>query len=225
MFRKLRRRFGTGEVLLFGIFIAIAAVAVVVLTPPGGSSTTSATLQGWTQTSQGPLSPADRDFLAKVRQAGLWEIPTGQQAQQRAENKLVKEVGMHLMTDHLKLDEEVREIAAKLNVVLPSQPNADQQGWMAQLSRLSGAEYDRTFAQLLRQAHGKVFGVVAGVRAGTRNDLIRSFAQRAVNVVMKHMALLESTGLVDYSILPEPPAPSPPPATAALDTPVRREIS
>ena len=61
--------------------------------------------------------------------------------------------------------------------------------------------------------------------AGTRNDLIRSFAQRAVNVVMKHMALLESTGLVDYSILPEPPAPSPPPATAALDTPVRREIS
>jgi predicted outer membrane protein len=224
MFRKLRRRIGTGEFLLFGIFIAIAAVAVVVLTPPGGSST-SATLQGWTQTPQGPLSPADRDFLAKVRQAGLWEIPTGQQAQQRSGNKLVKEVGMHLMTDHLKLDEEVRDLAARLNVVLPSQPNADQQGWMAQLSGLSGTEYDRTFAQLLRQAHGKVFGVVAGVRAGTRNDLIRSFAQRAVNVVMKHMALLESTGLVDYSILPEPPSPSPPPATAALDTPVRREIS
>jgi predicted outer membrane protein len=202
MFRKLRRRIGTGEFLLFGMFIAIAAVAVVVLTPPGGSSSsTSATLQDWTQTSQGPLSPADRDFLAKVRQAGLWEIPTGQQAQQRSGNKLVKEVGMHLMTDHLKLDEEVRDIAARLNVVLPSQPNADQQGWMAQLSGLSGTEYDRTFAQLLRQAHGKVFGVVAGVRAGTRNDLIRSFAQRAVNVVMKHMALLEST------TLPEPPAP------------------
>jgi len=42
------------------------------------------------------------------------------------------------------------------------------------------------------------------VRAGTRNDLIRSFAQTAVNVVMKHMTLLESIGDVDFGALPAP---------------------
>jgi len=73
---------------------------------------------------------------------------------------------------------------------------------MAQLSGLSGTEYDRTFAQLLRQAHGKVFGVVAGVRAGTRNEMIRLYAERANTMVSKHMALLESTGLVQYDHLP-----------------------
>ncbi|MEV4745356.1 DUF4142 domain-containing protein [Streptosporangium sp. NPDC049248] len=222
MSRSLFRRFKNGEPLLFVVFIAVAAVAVVLITPPGG--TASLATEGWTQTPQGPLGPADRDLLVKVRLAGLWEIPSGQQAQQRAASKRVKEVGMHLMTDHLKLDEEVRALAAKLNVPLPSRPNTDQQSWMAQLAAVNaGAEYDLLFTRLLRQAHGKVFTVVAAVRAGTRNDLVRPFAQRAVEVVMKHMTLLESTGLVDYSTLPEPPAPSPPPVTAALDTPVRRE--
>ncbi|MFF5209394.1 DUF4142 domain-containing protein [Streptosporangium sp. NPDC000396] len=219
----LLRRFGTGELLLFGIFLAIATVAIIMITPPGGFTASPAVPQGSALTQFGPLSPADRDLLVKVRQAGLWEIPTGQQAQQRAGSKRVKEVGMHLMTDHLKLDVQVRGVAAQLNVVLPSQPNPDQQGWMAQLSSKTGPDYDRTFANLLRQAHGKVFTVVAAVRAGTRNDLIRSFAQQAVDVVMKHMTLLESTGLVDYTALPEPPTPSPPPPAAALDTPVRKE--
>lgn len=36
---------------------------------------------GWTQTQWGPLGPADRDLLVKVRQANLWEGPTGQQAE------------------------------------------------------------------------------------------------------------------------------------------------
>ncbi|MBG0829150.1 DUF4142 domain-containing protein [Planomonospora sp. ID67723] len=180
----------------------------MLVTPSGGLPAASGeTPQGWMQTQYGPLSPADRDFLVKVRQAGLWEIPTGQQAQQRADSKRVKEVGMHLVTDHLKLDVQVRSVAGQLGVVLPSQASADQQRWMAELSASFGADYDRTFANRLRQAHGKVFTTVAAVRSGTRNDLIRSFAQRAVEVVMKHMTLLESTGLVDYTALPEPPAP------------------
>ncbi|GAA3445401.1 DUF4142 domain-containing protein [Planomonospora venezuelensis] len=201
-------RFGSGELLLFGSFLAVAAVAVVLVAPSGGLPAASGDApQGWIQTQYGPLSPADRDFLVKVRQAGLWEIPTGQQAQQRADGKRVKEVGMHLVTDHLKLDAQVRSVAGQLGVVLPSQASADQQRWMAELSSAFGTDYDRIFANRLRQAHGKVFTAVAAVRSGTRNDLIRSFAQRAVEVVMKHMTLLESTGLVDYTALPEPPAP------------------
>jgi hypothetical protein len=50
--------------------------------------------------------------------------------------------------------------------------------------------------------------VVAAVRAGTRNDMVRSFAETAVTVVMKHMALLESTGLVDFGALPIPVPPA-----------------
>lgn len=191
-------------------FALAATITILLVIPPSGTQVRS----GWTQVEGGPLGPADRDLLAKVRQAGLWEIPTGQQALQRASSEKVKDVGMHLVEDHTKLDKVTRELAARLDVVLPSQPNADQQGWMAQLSAETGAAYDRDFANFLRLAHGKVFTAIAAVRAGTRNDEMRRFATQANAVVLKHMTLLESTGLVDFDGLPEPPTPSPVPVAA-----------
>ncbi|MFD2355510.1 DUF4142 domain-containing protein [Nonomuraea ferruginea] len=145
-------------------------------------------------------------------------MPVGQWAQKRADSARVKDVGQHLVEDHTKLDAQVRRVAAKLNVPLPDRPSPDQQRWMAQLASETGPAFDRDFARLLRAAHGKVFAVVANVRAGTRNAEIRKFAGTAVTVVMRHMTLLESTGLVNYDELPEPPLPSQAaPAPAAVD--------
>ncbi|MEV7968130.1 DUF4142 domain-containing protein [Sphaerisporangium sp. NPDC088356] len=200
------------EVLAAMTFLVIATAAVFMIAPNGITSASGDSPSDWTDTESGPLGPADRDFLVRVRQAGLWEIPTGQQAQQRAGSARVKEVGQMLVADHTKLDEQVRALAAKLNVELPSTPNADQQGWMAELSTKTGQDYDKTFADRLRAAHGKVFAAVGLVRAGTKNSEIRAFAQVAVDVVMKHMTLLESTGKVDFAALPTPPPPSPNPS-------------
>ncbi|MDH2427147.1 DUF4142 domain-containing protein [Sphaerisporangium sp. TRM90804] len=199
------------EVLGAIAFLVVATIAVFAIAPNAIRSASGASPEDWTMTESGPLGPADRDFLVKVRQAGLWEIPTGQQAQERARSARVKEVGLMLAADHTKLDEQVRALAAKLNVTLPSTASTDQQGWMAELSTKVGEEYDQTFADRLRFAHGKVFAVVSVVRAGTKNAEIRAFAQVAVDVVMKHMTLLESTGKVDFAALPTPPPPSPAP--------------
>ncbi|HLU71122.1 MAG TPA: DUF4142 domain-containing protein [Nonomuraea sp.] len=203
-----------GEVVMFGAFALAAAVTIFLVMPQAST----AALTEVTQTSSGPLGPADRDFLVKVRQAGLWEIPVGQWAKERGDSQRVRDVGAHLVEDHLKLDAQVRRVAARLNVPLPDRPSPDQQRWMAQLAAETGPAFDRDFARLLRAAHGKVFALVANVRAGTRNAEVRKFSGTAVTVVMRHMTLLESTGLVNYDELPEPPTPSPAaPAPAAVD--------
>ncbi|MCK2221127.1 DUF4142 domain-containing protein [Actinomadura sp. ATCC 31491] len=204
-----------GELFMLGGFILAAAVTIVLVMPP---SIDPAAAQ-FTQTSAGPLTAADRDLLIKVRQAGLWEMPAGDMAQTRAEAQRVKEVGRLIMEDHKKLDAMTVQTAKKLGVAIPDEPNADQQRWLAQLAAESGPAFDKDFANLLRAAHGKVFTVVAGVRAGTRNAEIRKFAQEGINFVMRHMTLLESTGLVDFGQLPEAPTPSPaPPVALAVDT-------
>lgn len=200
---------------MLGGFVLAAAVTIVLVMPP---SIDPAAAQ-FTQTSAGPLTAADRDLLVKVRQAGLWEMPAGDMAQTRAESQRVKEVGRLIMEDHKKLDALTVQAAKKLGVVIPDEPNADQQRWLAQLAAESGPAFDKDYANLLRAAHGKVFTVVASVRAGTRNTEIRKFAQEGINFVMRHMTLLESTGLVDFQQLPEPPTPSPaPPVALAVDT-------
>ncbi|MEO3887079.1 DUF4142 domain-containing protein [Nonomuraea sp. B5E05] len=203
-----------GEVFMLGGFVVAAAVTILLVMPP----VIDPAAAQWAQTSTGPLTAADRDLLVKVRQAGLWEMPAGEYARTRAESQRVKEVGRLLMEDHMKLDLLTRQVAKKLGVALPDEPSPQQQSWMAQLAAESGPAFDRDYANLLRAAHGKVFTTVAAVRAGTRNSEIRKFAEEGVKYVMRHMALLESTGLVDHNALPEPPMPAPaPPVALAVD--------
>jgi predicted outer membrane protein len=157
---------------------------------------------GWVQTQWGPVGPADRDLLVRVRQAGLWEGPTGQQAQQMASSPQVRDVGGKLATEHAQLDEEVRKVANQLGVVLPSSPSSQQVAWMNEISSKTGADYDRTFVQLVREAHGQVLPIISDVRANTRNDLVRQFAITSAEYVNRHHLYLESTGLVNYAELP-----------------------
>jgi predicted outer membrane protein len=200
----------SGEIFMLGGFVVAAAATIALVMPP---SIDPAAAQ-FSDTPSGPLTAADRDLLVKVRLAGLWEMPAGDYAQTRAEKPRVKEVGRLIMEDHQKLDLITRQTAKKLGVSLPNEPNADQQQWLAQLASESGPAFDKDYANLLRAAHGKIFPVIAGVRSGTRNSEVRKFAQEGINFVMRHMTLLESTGMVDHSQLPEPPTPSPAPPLA-----------
>ncbi|MDQ4104029.1 MAG: DUF4142 domain-containing protein, partial [Actinomycetota bacterium] len=161
--------------------------------------------EGWTATQFGPLGPADRDLLTKVRLAGLWEMPTGQEMQQRADSERVQEVGRLLAKEHGELDGIVRDAASKLNVVLPDEPSKEQRGWMAEISASSGPDYDKVAINRLRAAHGKVLPIISQVRSGTRNDVVRRLAVTAAEYVNRHHTYLESSGLVDFSALPEPP--------------------
>jgi hypothetical protein len=88
------------------------------------------------------------------------------------------------------------------------------------------------FAQHLRVTDGEVLPAITAVRAGTQNELMRSFAANAAALVSRHMDTLERTGLVDYSKLPAPPAADAAPARPAqpIDqvanvTPVRAATS
>lgn len=162
---------------------------------------------GYVQTSFGPLGPADRDLLVKVRLAGLWEQPTGQQAEQQGSAVAVKEAGRNISTEHGELDRRTREVADQLGVLLPSAPSAQQMAWMESISSKTGSDYDREFAQRLREAHGAVLPVIAEVRASTRNELVRQFAAEADTFVSRHIQYLEGTGLVDFAALPEAPSP------------------
>ena len=164
-------------------------------------------MSGVVATQWGPLSPADRDLIVKVRLACLWEMSTGQQVQQQATNPAVKEAGRKISAEHTELDQKTRDIADKLGVPLPASPNAQQLGWMKEIASKTGSDYDRTAVQRLREAHGIVLPLLAEVRISTRNDLVRQFAADGTLYVTRHIGYLESTGLVDYSALPEPQSP------------------
>lgn len=180
------------------LLVLVAVVVFCQMAAPAIASAQNAT-------GNAALSDSDKDLLVRVRQAGLWEMPSGDMARTRADTPYIQDVGRTLMVDHGRLDVLTRDFAAKYGVTLPDQPTADQQSWLGEeRTATSAAQFERVFVNRLRAAHGVVFSVIANVRAGTRNDEIRAYAATANQVVLRHISLLESTGLVDYTTLPQP---------------------
>ncbi|KPI10828.1 protein of unknown function DUF4142 [Actinobacteria bacterium OK074] len=211
---------GTG-LIITGLAATLAALVFPVWSYSDRAGTGLATLNAQTVSTQfGPLSALDREFVTKVRLAGLWELPAGQQAEQKGTTEAVRVAGEHLVDGHTYLDARVRDVAARLGLALPNQPTAQQRGWLTTLDTAQGETYDRDFANLLRQAHGRVFTLVAQVRATTRNSLVRDLADDANTTVLDHIKVLEATGFVDFDALAQDAATSTPaPLTSPPDPP------
>ncbi|KAB1139055.1 DUF4142 domain-containing protein [Streptomyces luteolifulvus] len=149
-------------------------------------------------TQWGPLTEADRDFVVKVRSAGLWEYPLGEMAMQRGTTKEMKEAGEHLIVGHAGLDAMCRKIAPGLNITLPNQATPQQQQFVATVDSKSGQEFDSTAVNIMRVTHGQIFPAIAKIRASTQNTLVRQLADLANDTVLDHITVLEKTGLVNY---------------------------
>ncbi|QTE01644.1 DUF4142 domain-containing protein [Streptomyces cyanogenus] len=218
---------GTGLVIT-----ALAATVVALLVPlwsyagrqdPASANVLSAQT---VTTPYGPLSAQDRDFVTKVRLAGLWELPAGELAQRKGTTPAVRTAGQHLVDGHTSLDAHVRTVATQLGLALPNEPNEQQKQWLAALNAADGQDFDRRFAGLLRLAHGRVFSLVAQVRAGTQNSLVRDLADDANATVLDHIKVLEATGYVDFAVLAEDlaasatPVPTPPQVDPSAAVPV-----
>ncbi|MEU8794915.1 DUF4142 domain-containing protein [Streptomyces sp. NPDC048643] len=164
----------------------------------GVQTTSSATTRIIANPPSGPLTEADRDFVVKVRAAGLWEYPVGQLALEKGTIPSVRTAGQHLVSGHAGLDAACRKIAQQLGITLPNKPSPQQQGFVATLSGDSGKKFDTDLANILRVTHGQIFSVIAKVRATTENTLVRQLANQANSTVLDHITVMEKTGLVNF---------------------------
>ena len=186
----MRRRIVRWSVAAFLVLLGAACPAV------GVAMASASQAQPDQQRAQQTLSDLDREFLTVINFANLWEIPMGKLATERGNSQAVRDTGAVLLADHTRLDTAVKRLADQFGVRLPDKPSSSTQAWMNEISSKTGDDFDKTFADRLRAAHGTVFGLIAEVRAGTRNPVIRDFASQANEIVMKHMTLLEGTGHV-----------------------------
>lgn len=160
------------------------------------------------------LNAADMTLLNGVRLAGLWEMPAGQMAAEKGQSKRVRQIGAEIARQHGVLDQLVVQAANKLGATLPTDPTAEQKGWLTEMQNATGARFDQIFVTRLRVAHGKIFPVIGAVRASTRDPIVRKLAEQANTFVNDHMTMLESTGLVRWQQLP--PAALPPAQSDSL---------
>lgn len=154
----------------------------------------------------GPLQQSDRALLTQLKQAELWEGPASRIALQRASADKVRTVAGTISGDQADLDTQLTGLADRLGLTLPDQPTPEQQSWVDQLRADTGTALDTAYVNRLRAGYGTIFGLASQVRAGTQDDDVRTFAQTVVDLALRHMTLLEGTGLAESTSLLITPA-------------------
>jgi len=134
---------------------------------------------------------ADQKFIKEAIEGNLAEVQMGQLAQQNGQSQGVKDFGQMLVTDHGQANTKAQSVAQSMNVTPPTEPNAKQKKEHNKMSKLSGAAFDKAFAQHMVADHKKDIAAFQK-ETKSKNQAVASFASETLPTLQKHLQTAQS---------------------------------
>ncbi len=138
----------------------------------------------------GKPTKAEQTFLKDAIEGDLAEVKMGQLAQQKAQSQDTKQFGQMLEQDHGQHLQKAKDMAQQMGLTPPTEPNSHQKKMYDQLSSLSGAQFDKKFAQEMVSDHKK--DISKYEKEAKSKGPLGDFAQQTVPTLQKHLQAAES---------------------------------
>lgn len=150
---------------------------------------------------------SDTEFAKMAAEGGLAEVELGQLAEEKGTTQTVKDFGKRMVTDHSKADDDLKIVASKDNIALPTEMSAKDQAAYNRLSKLSGESFDRAYARDMVRDHA---GDVAEFRLESKDGKdasVKGFASQKLPTLEDHLKqareMLHSTSATNGSVMKE----------------------
>lgn len=133
----------------------------------------------------------DTAFVTDGIKGDIAEVAIGQLAASKGSTQAVKAFGSMLVTDHGAHKQKLIDLANSAGVTVPTEPADEGHANLLKLEKLSGAEFDKTFAQMLVESHKK--GIAKNeAQAQSGDPQTAAIANETLPVLKKHLATAES---------------------------------
>lgn len=129
----------------------------------------------------------DAKFVVEAANGGMSEVEFGKLAQQKASNAKVKEFGEMMVMDHSKANEELKALAKAKNVTLPDSLNADSKKMWDDLSKKSGADFDKAYVNMMVDDHKKDVGKFEDASKNLKDADLKVFVDKTLPVLKGHL--------------------------------------
>lgn len=136
------------------------------------------------------LSAVDQ-FLTEAAQSGLMEVELGRLAASKAQSPEVKAFGQKMVADHGKANAELKALAAKKNIKLPTEISGGMKAEAERLAKLSGAEFDREYVQMMVAAHDEDVEAFEAQADGAEDADVKAFAAKTLPVLRAHYETIQ----------------------------------
>ncbi len=95
----------------------------------------------------------DAQFLVNAAEINLMEIDLGNLAQQKATMQETKDLGKMMVDEHTKTMNELKELAARKTITIPTSATEEGQEKMKKLADKSGHDFDKDYCDAMVDGH------------------------------------------------------------------------
>ena len=170
--------------------LALAAVPVLAQQPAGSGS--SQPTKPPSQARAADAANADHAFVMDAAMGGMAEVELGRVASGKAQSDAVKRFAERMVTDHGKINDELKTLAQNKNISLPTDSGAKHKAMKDRLEKLSGAAFDKAYMQEMLTDHRKdVSEFQKESRTGKDPD-VKAWATKTLPTLEEHLQLAQS---------------------------------
>jgi putative membrane protein len=134
---------------------------------------------------------ADTEFLTEAAQGGMAEVELGKLAASKATNAEVKKFAEQMVTDHSKANDELKALAAKKNLSLPTDVSAKHKSLMEKLNGLSGAAFDKAYVEAMVDDHGEDTEAFKDESEDGKDADVKAWAGKTLPTLQKHLDMIK----------------------------------
>jgi putative membrane protein len=151
-------------------------------------------LQYRSKRKEGGVSSDDATFLREAAAGGRLEVKLGEIAVNRSATEDVKYFARRMQRDHTRTDDELKDLARKKGVQLPTGLMTKQQSMIDRLAKLSGKEFDRQYMKSMIEDHAEDVAKFEQEAKQARDRDVKHFAKNTTRVLKEHLKLAQKTG-------------------------------
>ncbi len=129
-------------------------------------------------------------FLKKAIEGNYAEVSMGELAQKNGQSDGVRSFGKMLSTDHAAANQKARDAAKGMGMNPPSGPNTKQKADYDKMSKMSGTDFDKTFATHMVADHQK--DIAEYKKASKMKDAAGEYASGQIDTLQKHLETAKS---------------------------------
>src|SRR5262245_31900722 len=146
----------------------------------------------------------DAKFMKDAAQSGMAEVKMGELATSNGESQQVKSLAQKLVTDHGKVNDELKQLATKKGVTLPDAVTEQQKTMLQHLSSLKGSDFDAAFKQHAVDGHQKSVDKFKTAAEKAKDADIKAFAAKTLPTLQQHLALAKQLNTGPAAAQPQP---------------------
>jgi len=135
------------------------------------------------------LGKNDFNFIEAAAEIDMAEIQLGKLAQNNAASATIKKFGERTMSEHTKMNKELRDIVRAQGMSLDDRLDKKHQELCDQLSKVNGAEFDRMYAKDMVKGHEQAIMKFEKEAKHGQNTEVKAWAEKWLPTLREHLKL------------------------------------